>query len=157
MMNKKLGQVTDGYHTFDELYEHRHMLWIMVCKRYGSMAWRARKHSDGSMYEGWFVLGLGAAPGRQLTYHLPLRLWDLCDGIIELSQAPEFDGHTSNDVLGRLKAILMGDEPLEYKWQRLESSLEETAEELKHSIDKCDDFTEELLDLEEEEKKDGIK
>ncbi len=96
----------DGYHTFGELYEHRIALWITLCHTYFSEfsapVWRSKIHSDGSNFEGWFMLGLGKEKGQQITYHLPNSKWDLCDFAETLDNAPEFDGHTSDDVLERL-------------------------------------------------------
>ena len=61
------NQISDGYHTFGELYEHRIALWIALCKAHfrlymeygcGSYPWRAKMHSDGTELDGWFLLGL---------------------------------------------------------------------------------------------------
>lgn len=104
-------QVSDGYHTFDELYEHRFNLWIALCRvqaeryhRCDDVVWRSKKNSDGTSYDGWFLLGMGYKPGEQITYHLPLSRWDECGFARELD-IPEFDGHTSADVLERLKRL----------------------------------------------------
>ena len=79
--NGEHGGISDGYHTFDELYEHRITLWIALCKRLVDQkemgyAWRSTHHSDGTTFDGWFVLGLGYRQGQQMTYHLPLSRWD---------------------------------------------------------------------------------
>lgn len=102
---------SDGYHTFDELYEHRHVLFIALCNAMsrigeewgseGREVWKAKEHADGSMYESWFVLGIGKEKHQQITYHLPIKYWDEAPGSV-LDQAPEWDGHTSDDVIGRL-------------------------------------------------------
>lgn len=102
----------DGYHTFEELYEHRIRLFIALCKMYyqenqhhavGVPIWCSTKHSDGSSFGDWFVLGLFKEKGKQITYHLPARFWsEVCEFAEVLPQAPEWDGHTSNDVLKRL-------------------------------------------------------
>jgi hypothetical protein len=100
-----MSSVSDGYHSFDELYEHRNLLWINLVKTLGvNSGYRSRTHSDGSIIKGWFILGMSTDYG-QITYHLPDRLWDLCDGIPELDRAPEWDGHSSDDVLDRLRAL----------------------------------------------------
>jgi hypothetical protein len=67
--------------------------------------WKSKLHSDGSAYEGWFLLGIDKKPGQQITYHMPLTLWDDLDWIPTLAVAPEFDGHTSDDVLRRLQCL----------------------------------------------------
>lgn len=101
--------VSDGYHTFEELYEHRITLYIALCKQYmkatGFRPWRSQLHSDGSGFDGWFVLGLMDEPGKQITYHLPDSKWEETSFAETLDRAPEFDGHTSNDVLKRLAYI----------------------------------------------------
>lgn len=106
----------DGYHTFDELYEHRITLWIALCKMRCNVedangspffedVWKTKTHSDGSVMKGWFVLGVGTEAGEQITYHLPISRWDECDFAEMLERAPEFDGHTSDEVIERLKRL----------------------------------------------------
>lgn len=97
------GQISDGYHTFDELYEHRCLLFLAVMKAHPQLAWRARAHDDGSVQEGWWVAGLNLPTGP-ISYHLPDRVWPLLDGtaIETRERAPKWDGHTSADVLDRL-------------------------------------------------------
>jgi len=104
------GQTSDGYHTFDELYDHRITLWIALCRNFCKHAmlsypWRSRIHSDGTSFEGWFVLGYRSLPGEQITYHLPDSRWDECNFAVDLDRCPTFDGHTSADVIERLKRL----------------------------------------------------
>lgn len=110
---EQTGKISDGYHTFDELYEHRITLFIALCKqitnqpyegeKYG--VWRSQLHSDGSSFDGWFILGVGKEKGEQITYHLPLSKWDETEFAETLEKAPVWDGHTSDDVLERLKNL----------------------------------------------------
>jgi hypothetical protein len=93
--------ISDGYHTFDELYEHRHVLFMNLCGIVDN-AWKSKKHSDGSMWDGWFIAGINIEKGKQITYHIPIRLWNDFR-VRELEFAPEWDGHTSDDVIERLK------------------------------------------------------
>ena len=107
----------DGYHTFDELYDHRITLYIALCfqikqQPYGDKkhkVWRSKRHSDGELCFGTgtqFVLGIGTEAGNQITYHVPIERWHETDGITEYVEAPSpWDGHTSDDVLTRLKAL----------------------------------------------------
>lgn len=101
------AKISDGYHTFAELYEHRIELYITLCRvlRIKYPIWRSRLHSDGTGFEGWFVLGLDTMRGKQITYHLPDSRWDDCGFAMTLPQAPPFDGHTSADVLERLRKL----------------------------------------------------
>lgn len=104
-------KISDGYHTFGELYDHRNMLFIALCKAlaFGESLlpiWRAKKHSDGSSYDGLFVLGIGEKPGQQITYHVSTKYWEVCDFAYTPDRAPEYDGHTSEDVLVRLLTLI---------------------------------------------------
>jgi hypothetical protein len=114
-------EVSDGYHTFDELYEHRIALYIALCRGLASIQaisdmaggfmtkdyyiWRSKLHADGSSFEGWFILGIDKEAGEQITYHLPLSRWDETDFAETLDNAPEWDGHTPQDVINRLKKL----------------------------------------------------
>lgn len=121
-LNLDTNLISDGYHSFGELYEHRFTLFIALCKiitdlsKIGVLAlggpevydlsvWRSIKHSDGSSFEGWFILGIAKEKGEQITYHLPITKWDKTDFAETLDIAPEWDGHTSDDVLKRLKLL----------------------------------------------------
>lgn len=93
----------DGYHTWKELYKHRYALFLALCRQVGG--WRAKLHHDGTMFEDCFIVGIGTKNGEQVTYHLPMGLWVETEYLITLDFAPEFDGHTSDDVLERLKDL----------------------------------------------------
>lgn len=97
------NHVSDGYHTFGELYEHRIVNYIALCKKNTDKVWMSKTHSDGSVWDDWFILGINKDKGEQITYHLPDRYWELCKEHFEdIVCAPEYDGHTSEDVLNRI-------------------------------------------------------
>jgi hypothetical protein len=108
-----LHQVSDGYHTIQELYDHRIRLFIALCKAKNNHfldgqdvnPWRSKTHSDGSCIPDWFVLGIGREKGVQITYHLPMSYWEETNFAETLDRAPDWDGHTSADVLERLKTL----------------------------------------------------
>lgn len=101
--NESMGEVSDGYHTFNELYAHRTALFAAICNHMPQIAWKSKKHSDGTMFDGMFIAGINTCNG-QITYHCDMKYW-LIFRIKELDTAPEFDGHTSDDVLRRLETI----------------------------------------------------
>jgi hypothetical protein len=104
-IQKQIDENTsDGYHTFKELYEHRHMLFIALMHMMPGLSWRSKLHADGTSFHGWFIAGI-SLPKGDITYHLPNELWTLIDGsnIKVLPNAPEWDGHTANDVIERLR------------------------------------------------------
>lgn len=108
-MPPDIGETSDGYHTFNELYDHRHTLFLALCRvmSFGDrdVVWRSQLHSDCSKLEGWFIMGIGTEPGMQISYHLPLARWTEADFAATYDRAPEFDGHTSADVLKRLRML----------------------------------------------------
>ncbi len=112
-MSEDLGHLSDGYHTFNELYEMRHALWIALCRAieadpsrcHSEHVWRCKLNSDGTAYPGWFLLAITEESGQQLSFHLPLSKWDECDFAHTYEEPQSFDGHTSADVLERLRTL----------------------------------------------------
>ena len=53
-------------------------------------------------------MGIGKEAGNQITYHLPAKYWDECQKFSEeMNKAPEYDKHTPDDVLERLRKIFV--------------------------------------------------
>ena len=99
------GDVSDGYHTFNELYEHRHALFLALINCTSASSWMSKLHDDGTSMEGWFIAGV-KTPCGMVSYHLPDRLWDAAfkAGAFKVDRAPKWDGHTAADVVNRLMA-----------------------------------------------------
>lgn len=105
--------VSDGYHTMSELYDHRRALtaalfrMISVYRRYpgGPQVYKSKLHNDGTMLEGYFVVSFKHHEKDQISYHYDLKYWD--DFYIpEIERIPwEYDGHTSEDVIKRLLTL----------------------------------------------------
>ena len=96
-------EISDGYHTFGELYYHRMILFLRILKDHKDLAWRSKQHHDGTMFDGDFICGIDTPKG-QYTYHYDLKYWDLFEGIKVLDKAPEYDGHKPEDI-GRLLSL----------------------------------------------------
>lgn len=98
------GQISDGYHTFNELYEHRCSLFLALMASNPAISWASTLHDDGSSFDGWFIAGMNPPTGM-VTYHLPAGMWSLaCETKATiLERAPKWDGHTAADVVKRLK------------------------------------------------------
>jgi len=93
----------DAYHSMNELYEHRNLLFLNLMLYTGG--WKSKKSADGApVEEGWFLAGAYIG-NKEITYHLPMKLWPLCCGVYR--NIPDWDGHTSNDVVNRLKNSLV--------------------------------------------------
>lgn len=95
------GKTSDGYHTFDELYHHRAVLFSVIVSQFPRLAWKAKLHADGTMYDGMFIVGLNT-PNGQATYHYDLDpYWNMFK-CMELERAPEWDGHTPAQAIERI-------------------------------------------------------
>lgn len=111
--------VSDGYHTMSELYKHRWALTVALTKlieshpdklKSGALrAFRSKLHNDGTMFEGYFIIGIGPYYNEpvddvimQISYHYELKYWEQFDHCVTIPKAPEWDGHTSQNVIQRL-------------------------------------------------------
>lgn len=98
------SQISDGYHTFADLYEQRLILSAALAKN-NPNAWKSKLHEDGTepFGGGWFIMGW-TTPEGDYTYHYELKDWDLfeCE---ELPTGKHWDGHTSADIR-RLLSIM---------------------------------------------------
>jgi hypothetical protein len=102
------GDTSDGYHTFNELYEFRKAYnvalfneWAAANKCSVHKSWR---HHDGEKCfgGGWFIV-VAITPNGQISNHYEAKDWDLFK-VPEVEKAVfEFDGHTGSDVINRLK------------------------------------------------------
>lgn len=99
-------EVSDGYHTFGELYDHRRALTAALCKAFGLDSWRSKAHhpDNDPMFEGgYFIVGINLPTGT-ITYHYKLSHWDDFAGVIELPHAPKWDGAAPAATIDRLLA-----------------------------------------------------
>ena len=99
-----MGDVSDGYHTFNELYDHRAKLFAVICYEHKDRAWKSKLHHDGSMYDGMFIVGIDTPLG-QVTYHYDVEPYWWLFNVKELDKAPEWDGHTPEDAINRIHSI----------------------------------------------------
>ena len=92
------GELSDGYHSFNDLYFQRLILTAALVRLCKDLCWKSWRHSDGELCfgGGWFIVGFDT-PAGQYTYHYEEKYWDLFQ-CAELEQGKTFDGHTSKDV-----------------------------------------------------------
>lgn len=90
--------VSDGYHTFNELYNDRTKLFAVILNSHPEVSWKCRRHANkkDKMPEGMFIAGINTPEG-QFTYHQKLSYWDEFK-IPELISAPTYDGHADKDI-----------------------------------------------------------
>ncbi len=90
------GETSDGYHTFNELYYHRMVLFSIICNNNKEVAFKSKLHADGTMFDDYFIVGVNT-PNGYYTYHYHTDDWDMFD-VIEVDRAPEWDGHKPSDI-----------------------------------------------------------
>lgn len=99
-----MGEISDGYHTFNELYHHRAVLFSVICNSHKELAWKSKKHDTGDMYDGMFIVGI-ETPEGQATYHYDIDpYWDMFE-VKELPNAPKWDGHTPDEAIRRIGTL----------------------------------------------------
>lgn len=103
-MSEDKGNMSDGYHTFNELYEHRHALFLNLIQSNQGRAFKTLRNQRNEQWDGWFIAGLNTEYG-QITYHLPISYWDKTNAK-EVYNNADYDGHTSADVVRRLMLLL---------------------------------------------------
>ena len=136
LSSEKKELISDGYHTFKELYEFRKMYnaalfneWAKIVPNYTEMTYndskitvmynpiadgekvlydvhKSWKHYDGELCfgGGWFIVS-AMLPTGLVSNHYKAEDWDLFK-VPEVEKALfEFDGHTGEDVLQRLKDL----------------------------------------------------
>jgi hypothetical protein len=105
----------DEFHTLEELYEHRLALCVALFNYLSDLHLsftageapyiiKSRKHNDGSMFDGYFVVMMNSPEG-QISYHYENKHWELFKIPAEECVPWPFDGHTSQDVIKRLLAL----------------------------------------------------
>lgn len=59
-------EVSDGDHSFNDLYRHRNLLFIGFLNLV-SNSWYSKHHSDVSAFDGWFIAGVELEEYNQIT------------------------------------------------------------------------------------------
>lgn len=99
-----ISQISDGDHTFEELYFHRMILFSIICNTYKDRAWKSWKHADNTMFDDYFLVGI-STPKGDYSYHYHKDYWSEFK-VKEICNAPKWDGHLSSDI-NRLYSLLL--------------------------------------------------
>ena len=115
-----IGEFSDGYHTFNELYYYR-MLYnaaffndLAYYDNWADGSWhieydvhKSKKHSDGEdcFGGGWFIV-MAELPTGQISNHYEMKYWDYFN-IPEKEKANVWDGHTPKEAAERLKKFIL--------------------------------------------------
>ncbi len=128
------GSISDGYHTFDELYEFRKVYNALLFNEWAKQITRktafskdamgrlmqvvvgesnkydvhkSLRHHNGELCFGgdWFIV-VAVLPSGQISNHYHIRDWDLFQ-VPEVENAKyEFDGHSSKNVVERMLDLI---------------------------------------------------
>jgi hypothetical protein len=106
------GEISDGYHTFNELYDFRKMYNAAAFNAWAKEGLydvhKSIRHSDGTLCfgGGWFIV-MAVLPGGQISNHYKMEDWDLfqCEEVEIVKQS--YDGHSAKDVLRRLEEVCL--------------------------------------------------
>ena len=110
LVGANLGEVSDGYHTFNELYEFRKCYNAALFNEWSKSGkydvHKSKKHYDGDecFGGGWFIV-MAVLPDGQISNHYKLEDWDLFSIPSHDKALFDFDGHTPDDVVQRLKSL----------------------------------------------------
>lgn len=93
-----IEDLSDGFHTFRQLYHQRMMLFATIVRQNRDRAWKSLRHEDGELCfgGGWFIVGIDTPEGSY-TYHYECKDWNMFD-CVELERGKHWDGHTEEDV-----------------------------------------------------------
>ena len=103
-----LSKVSDGYHTIDDLYQHRQLLFITIClmeqtrfnrqtlNKIPPVCWKLDPNIPN-----WFLL-YWESPQGQISYHIQDKYLCLVEHRILRDEERKWDGHKSIDVENRL-------------------------------------------------------
>ena len=105
-----MGEVSDGYHTFNELYEYRLLynasFFNELAKQNLYDVHKSKKHSDGEdCFGGGHFIVMAELPTGQISNHYELKDWSLFQ-VPEKEKANKWDGHTPQDVAKRMREFL---------------------------------------------------
>lgn len=108
-----MGEVSDGYHTFNELYYYRMLYNAAFFNALPKhMVHKSKRHHTGEecFGGGWFIV-MANLPTGQISNHYELKDWRLFN-IPEKEFADEWDGHTPKQAAERLQKFLETEEPV---------------------------------------------
>lgn len=110
------NELSDGWHTFNDLYEFRKLYNAALFNEWAlSNKYEVHKsirHNDGEycFSGGWFIV-VAILPLGQISNHYKMIDWDLFDIPAKDKALYPFDGHTPKDVMDRLSNLTISNNP----------------------------------------------
>lgn len=106
-----LNDMNDDYHSMQELYDFRMIYNCLLFNQWYENSvfevYKSKKHHDDEIcFDGDFFIVVANLPSGQITNHYLIKYWDYFKIPEYERMKDEFDGHTSQDVLKRLKEVI---------------------------------------------------
>ena len=138
-----IGDLSDGFHTFNGLYYQRMILFAALVHAYKDRAWKSYRHEDGELCfgGGWFIVGIDTPEGSY-TYHYENKDFDRFD-CVELPCGKHWDGHTEDDVTRLLSLPTISPDEVRGvgKWIRISGfHLDHEYHPARYQCDQCKHF-----------------
>ena len=112
----EIGEVSDGFHTFNSLYHQRAVLFAALVNQNSGISWKTRRHEDGEpcFGGGWFLVTI-ETPDGAYGYHYEDKYLDLfrCE---EIEKAKPWDGYTDKDAMRLMSLPTVNAEPKRGRW-----------------------------------------
>ena len=109
MSEKQVVNLLNEYYFINqELYDFRLTYNALLFNNWNKYdeyeVYKSKKHHDGELcIDGEYFIVVAILPSGQVTNHYHIKDWDLFKIPVYDKVKDEFDGHTSKDVLQRLK------------------------------------------------------
>ncbi|MCA9367622.1 hypothetical protein KC887_05190 [Candidatus Kaiserbacteria bacterium] len=105
-------EVSDGHHTFDELYKYRMVFHMEACRLWlseGLTVVRSKYHSNGELcFGGAYFIVVAELPTGQVSNHYKVKYEPYFDFIPGTYLPPTYDGHTPKQALHRMRLYSLG-------------------------------------------------
>jgi len=104
------NELSDGWHTFNDLYEFRKLYNAVLFNEWADrnlyQVHKSIYHNNGELCfgGGWFIV-VAILPSGQISNHYKMKDWDLFKIPSKDKALYPFDGHTPQDVMSRLLAM----------------------------------------------------
>lgn len=104
------GETSDGYHTFNELYEFRKAYNAALFNEWAASGkyniHKSKRHFEGEeCFGGGYFVVVAMLPNGQISNHYKLDDWDMFNVPAFDKAKFKYDGHVGADVLQRLNSL----------------------------------------------------
>ena len=95
-----IGNFSDGNYTMNELYNHRMMLFSIICNLFKDISWKAFRDWDGNATDHMFLAGI-STPRGEFVYRFSDECWRFFE-VPEFERAPQYNSTDDFSILTSL-------------------------------------------------------